>query len=106
MSIKLLSIGAVALSLIAGSALAAGNNSSTTGNAGAGTSALDNATKMQPFYTDSDMKTMKSDTDLKAAWLAMNKDDRDSMMKDCADATIAKAHTEFCQMTTRLGPAK
>lgn len=105
MGIKLLSIGAVTLSLIAGSALAA-SNSATGGNAGTGTSALDNATKMQAFYTDSGMKTMKSETELKAAWLAMNQEDRDAMMKDCADAAIAKAHAEFCTMTTRLGPAK
>jgi hypothetical protein len=52
------------------------------------------------------MKTMKSETELKAAWLAMNQEDRDAMMKDCADAAIAKAHAEFCTMTTRLGPAK
>jgi hypothetical protein len=82
--------------MIAGSALAAGSS---------GTSALDDPAKMAPFFTDSGMKTMKSDKEVKAAWMAMSKDDQAAMMKECSDAAISKAHDNFCKMTKQLDGA-
>lgn len=94
--IKLLCTSAMALTMMAGVALAAGET---------GTSALDNPEKMAPFYTDKDMKTLKSDADFKAAWEALTKEDRDSMMKDCSGKVIAADHDNFCKMTKQLGGA-
>ena len=94
MSIRMLCIGAMAFSMMTGAALAAGS----------GTSALDNATKMAAFYTDSSMKTMKSEAEFKTAWMTMSKDDQAMMMKECGDPATAKKHDKFCQMAMRLGP--
>ncbi len=93
---KFLCVSAVALAVMTGSALAAGET---------GSSALDNPEKMAPFYTDKDMKTLKSEADFKAAWEALTKEDRDSMMKDCSGKTIAADHDNFCKMTKQLGGA-
>eukprot|EP01035_Chromulina_nebulosa_P045786 gene45786-61996_t len=79
MNFKMLTMGAMALAMMTGSALAGGNN---------GTSALDDPAKMAPFYTDSGMKTMKSDDEFKKVWMAMTEEDRSSMMKDCGDNVI------------------
>ncbi|RJT27750.1 hypothetical protein D3242_33175, partial [Mesorhizobium jarvisii] len=54
MNIKKLTVGAIALSMMTGSALAAGN-----------TSALDDPAKMSPFFTDAGMKTLKTEKDFK-----------------------------------------
>lgn len=94
MNVKMLTLGAMALALMTGSALAAGDK---------GTSALDDSAKMAPFYTDKDMKTLKSEADFKAAWMALTDDDRASMKKDCGDEVIAKEHDNFCKMTKQLG---
>jgi hypothetical protein len=72
---------------------------------GGNTSALDNPEKMAPFYTDSGMKTMKSEKEFKAAWMAMKEEDRAGMMKECSDKAIAKSHDNFCKMTKQLGGA-
>ncbi|UVK46729.1 hypothetical protein BPNPMPFG_002434 [Mesorhizobium sp. AR07] len=96
MNIKTLCVGALALSMMTGAALA---------GAATGTSALDDPAKMSPFFTDAGMKTMKSEKEIKAAWMAMSKDDQASMMKECSDAAIAKAHDNFCKMTKQLGGA-
>ena len=63
--------------------------------AGSGTSALDNATKMAAFYTDSSMKTMKSEAEFKTAWMAMSKDDQAMMMNAtrCTLASMRRAGT-------------
>jgi len=61
MNFKMLTMGAMALAMMTGAALATGN----------GTSALDNPEKMAPCYTDSGMKTMKSEAEFKTAWMAM-----------------------------------
>ena len=74
MNFKMLTMGAMALAMMTGSALAATH-----------TSALDDPAKMAPFYTDSGMKTMKSEKEFKAAWMAMKDEDRTSMTKDCGD---------------------
>ncbi|MFC3326188.1 hypothetical protein [Mesorhizobium cantuariense] len=42
------------------------------------------------------MKTMKSEAEFKAAWMAM---------KECGDEAIAKTHDNFCKMTKQLGGA-
>lgn len=93
---KLLCVSAMALAVMTGASFAAGET---------GTSALDNPEKMAPFYTDKDMKTLKSDADFKAAWDALTKEDRDSMMKECSGKTIASDHDNFCKMTKQLGGA-
>ncbi|TIS14910.1 MAG: hypothetical protein E5X09_04230, partial [Mesorhizobium sp.] len=51
--------GAMALSMVSGVALAG---------------ALDSPDNMAPFFTDSSMKTMKSEADFKAAWATTAKD--------------------------------
>ncbi len=96
MNIKMLTIGSIALAMMTGSALA---------GSASGTSALDDPAKMSPFFTDAGMKTMKSDTDFKAAWMAMSEEDRAGMMKECGDEAIANQHDNFCKMTKQLGGA-
>ncbi len=93
---KLLCASAVALIVMTGATFAAGET---------GTSALDNPEKMAPFYADKDMKTLKSDADFKAAWMALTDDERAGMNKDCGDEVIAKEHDNFCKMTKELGGA-
>ncbi|GLQ78773.1 hypothetical protein GCM10007881_22890 [Mesorhizobium huakuii] len=97
MNFKMLTMGAMALAMMTGSALAASN--------GSGSSALDNPEKMAPFYTDAGMKTMKSEKEFKVAWMAMKDEDRAGMMKECGDKAIAKSHDNFCKMTKQLGGA-
>jgi len=81
MDIKNIFLGALALSIISGVALAG---------------ALDEPGNMAPFFTDSSMKTMKSGADFKAAWASTAKDKQDAMMKECQDAAMSKPHAEFC----------
>jgi hypothetical protein len=95
MKIKMLCLGALALSLTSGAAFAAGS----------GTSALDNQEMMKPFYTDSTMKTMQPMEEVKAAWMKMSKDDQAKVTKECGDEAIAKAHDNFCATTKQLGGA-
>ncbi|QPC91515.1 hypothetical protein [Mesorhizobium sp. INR15] len=96
MNFKMLSMGAMALAMITGSALAGGST---------GTSALDDPAKMAPFFTDPGMKTMRSEAEFKTAWMAMKEEDRAGMMKECGDEAIAKSHDNFCKMTKQLGGA-
>ncbi|RWA74101.1 hypothetical protein [Mesorhizobium sp.] len=101
MSIKMICFGAMALSMVAGSALAAGQT---------GTSALDDPAKMQPFYTDSSMKTMVSKDAFVKAWKAMSPEDQTAMMTACADeaknANAANTHPEFCSSVKENGGSK
>jgi len=85
MKVKIICVGAMALSMITGAALAAGG-------------ALDEPTKMAPFYTAADMKTLKSEADFKAAWAALKEEDRAEMKTECSDAAIVAAHGDFCTM--------
>ena len=91
MNIKMICLGAMTLSMVAGSALAGGGN---------GTSALDDPAKMQPFYTDSGMKTLRGNDDFVKAWKALTPEDQTSMKTACADelknATAANSHPDFC----------
>lgn len=95
MNFKMICMGAMALAMTTGAALSAGGN----------TSALDDPAKMTPFFTDAGMKTMKSEAEFKAAWMAMTEEDRAGMMKECGDEAIAKTHDNFCKMTKQLGGA-
>ena len=95
MNIKMLCLGALAISLSGGAAFAAGS----------GTSALDNPEMMKPFYTDATMKTVHPMKEFKAAWMKMSKKDQAEMMKECGDKAIAKDHDNFCAMTKQLGGA-
>ncbi|UVK46247.1 hypothetical protein BPNPMPFG_001867 [Mesorhizobium sp. AR07] len=95
MNFKMLTMGAMALAMMTGSAFAAATH----------TSALDDPAKMSPFFTDAGMKTMRTEKEFKAAWLAMKEEDRTSMMKDCGDNVIGKSHDNFCKMTKQLGGA-
>jgi len=91
MNLKKVVFATMTLAMVSGSAVAGS------------TSALDDPAKMSPFFTDAGMKTMKSEAEAKAAWAAMSQEDRDAIMKDCADATIAKAHENFCKMAMMMG---
>ncbi|WP_192243457.1 hypothetical protein [Mesorhizobium silamurunense] len=101
MNIKMICFGAMALSMVAGSALAAGQT---------GTSALDDPAKMQPFYTDSSMKTMVSKDAFTKAWKALSPEDQTAMMTACADeaknANAANSHPEFCSSVKENGGSK
>ena len=101
MNIKMICFGAMTLSMVAGSALAAG---------GTGTSALDNPAKMQPFYTDNTMKTMVGNDDFVKAWKALSPDDQTAMMAACDEeaknANAANGHPEFCSNVKANGGSK
>ena len=92
MNIKMLTVGAIALSMMTASALAAGN-----------TSALDDPAKMSPFFTDAGMKTLKTEKDFKTAWAAMKPDEQKAVLKDCGDTTLNKSHADFCAMAKKMG---
>ncbi|ADV14654.1 hypothetical protein EN962_14810 [Mesorhizobium sp. M7A.F.Ca.CA.001.09.2.1] len=93
MSIKMLTMGAMALAVMTGSALA---GSSTT-------SALDDPAKMSPFFTDAGMKTLRSEADFKTAWMSMKPDEQKAVLKDCGDTTLNKSHADFCAMAKKMG---
>lgn len=101
MNIKMIFLGAMALSMVGGSALA----SSATG-----TSALDDPAKMQPFYTDSNMKTLRGSDDFTKAWKALTEEDRKNIMTACDDevknANAANTHPEFCSSVKANGGSK
>ncbi|UVK42010.1 hypothetical protein BPNPMPFG_003643 [Mesorhizobium sp. AR07] len=92
MNIKMLSMAAMALAMMTGSALSAGN-----------TSALDDPATMSPFFTDAGMKTLRSEADFKTAWTAMKPEEQKALLKDCGDATTSKSHADFCAMAKKMG---
>ncbi|AZN96423.1 hypothetical protein EJ066_03480 [Mesorhizobium sp. M9A.F.Ca.ET.002.03.1.2] len=96
MKYKMIVLSAMALSMVSGVSLAAGDT---------GTSALD--AKMQPFFTDSSMKTLRSDDEFVTAWKALTDDDRMAMTKMCdeeaANANAANTHPEFCSSVKKHG---
>ncbi|WP_322415334.1 hypothetical protein [Mesorhizobium huakuii] len=102
MNIKMICFGAMALSMAAGSALAASGST--------GTSALDDPAKMQPFYTDSTMKKMRSNDEFIKAWKALTPEDQKMMMTACADevknANPTNTHPEFCSNVKQVGGSK
>jgi len=101
MNVKMICFSATLLSMVAGSALAAGQT---------GTSALDDPAKMQPFYTDSSMKTMVSKDAFTKAWKALSPEDQTAMMTACADeaknANAANTHPQFCSSVKENGGSK
>ena len=88
MNVKMICLGAFAFAALSGAALAG---------------ALDNPRSMSPFFTDSSMKTMKSDADMKKVWMKMSKKHQAAMMKECNDAAMSKPHAEFCVKVHELG---
>ena len=99
MNIKMICFGAMTLSMVAGSALAAGTT---------GTSALDDPAKMQPFYTDSSMKTMVGNDDFVKVWKALSPEDQTAMAAACDDETknATNSHPEFCSSVKQNGGSK
>ncbi|MBZ9669050.1 hypothetical protein FJ970_19540 [Mesorhizobium sp. B2-1-8] len=92
MNIKMLTMGALTVVMMTGSALAASN-----------TSALDDPAKMSPFFTDAGMKTLRSEKDFKTAWMSMKPDEKKAVLKDCGDTTLNKSHADFCAMAKKMG---
>ncbi|TGR92583.1 hypothetical protein EN834_35200, partial [bacterium M00.F.Ca.ET.191.01.1.1] len=88
MNLKAMCIGVFVLSAFGGVAFAG---------------VLDEPSNMQPFFTDSGMKTMKSSADFETAWKATPKAMQVSMMKECNDAAMSKPHAQFCAQLFALG---
>ncbi|MBZ9764758.1 hypothetical protein LB553_28385 [Mesorhizobium sp. CA8] len=88
MNLKAICLGAFALSVLGSVAFA---------------DALDEPSTMQPFFTDSGMKTMKSSADFETAWKAPPKSMQGAMMKECNDAAMSKPHAQFCAQLFALG---
>ena len=87
MNLKMLCTGAMALSMMTGAALAEHGG------------ALDEPTKMAPFYTAADMKTLKSEDDFKAAWEGLKDEDRATIKQECGGiASDDQGHGAFCTM--------
>lgn len=90
MNIKTVCISALAATVLAGGALAG---------------ALDEPAMMAPFFTDSSLKTMKSDDEMKKVWAGMPKTYQDNMMRECQDAAMSKPYAVFCEKLKALGGA-
>jgi hypothetical protein len=67
-------------------------------------SVFDKPNTMATFYTDAEMKTLKSDEDFKAAWMALTQEDRDAFSREC-DTDAEQLHNDFCEKTKQLGGA-
>ncbi|TIS48102.1 hypothetical protein [Mesorhizobium sp.] len=87
MNTKIVCISALAATVLAGEALAG---------------ALDEPAMMAPFFTDSSLKTMKSDDEMKKVWSGMPKSNQDNMMKECQDAAMSKPYAVFCDKLKAL----
>ncbi len=85
MNLKMLSIAAVSLT-IAGNAFA---------QSATGSPRLDDATMMGSFYTDSDMKTMKTGDDFNAAMTGLKSEDREAIMNECKLQNTKRV--DFCE---------
>ena len=83
--LRKLLVGAAALTMITGAALAQSD----------GTSALDNPEMMQPFYSDEARTQMKSPEEISAAVKAMNTEDRAKLAEECKNVTSPRA--SFCE---------
>lgn len=80
MNIKMICLGAVALSMVSGAALAG---------------ALDNPST---FSTETSMKSMSSQA-------SMTNVAKPGTWKECSNQTIDKQHNDFCKLTMQLGGA-
>lgn len=70
------------------------------GQASAG--ALDEPDTMEPFFTDSSMKTMKPMEEFKAVFFAMPTEKQAEMKGECA-GQIQQPYTDFCANVNTLG---
>lgn len=96
MTFKTLALAGVALAMISGAAVAQTTNSATGAQGSTPPGAiLDDNTKMQPFYTDSEMKTMRTGDEFKSAWMGMSAEDRDRVKNECQNTNSPKA--SFCE---------
>lgn len=94
MNIKMLCLGALAVTMAGGAAFAASD-----------TTALDNPETMKPFYSDSEMKTLVPETDFEAAWMKMTEDNKTKIVRECSEEDVVKAHEDFCAMSRKFGEA-
>ncbi len=97
--INKLLLGAFALSMATGAALA-----DTTTTTNPEPSVFDKEATMSTFYTDTDMKTLKSEEEFRTSWMALTDEDRDQITREC-DTDAEKLHNDFCAMTKKLGGA-
>ncbi|MER8972366.1 MULTISPECIES: hypothetical protein [unclassified Mesorhizobium] len=70
------------------------------GQASAG--ALDEPDTMEPFFTDSSMKTMKPMEEFKAVFFAMPAEKQAQMKGECA-RQVQQPYTDFCANVNTLG---
>lgn len=91
MNVKAICLGAFTLSIAVNAALAG---------------ALDVIDNLQPFYTDSSMKTLRPMPEFKAAFMAAPTGTRDMMMRECQDAAQSKPYAEFCANVNALAGMK
>jgi hypothetical protein len=64
--------------------------------------ALDEPATMAPFYTDSNLKTLKPMAELKAAFKSMPKEKRDEVVRVCNDPSTSHRLDEFCAVVNTL----
>lgn len=89
--LRKLLVGAAALTMMAGAAMAQTSGSSST----EGTSALDNPETMKPFYSDEGMTTLRSNDEISAAVKAMNTEDKAKIAQECQNVTTQRE--SFCK---------
>ena len=90
MKIRTACLGALALTVLSGTAFAG---------------ALDEPTIMGEFYVDQAMKTIQSPEKMKVAWGKMSKENQEKIMKECQDAAMSKPHAEFCEKVQAIAGA-
>jgi hypothetical protein len=64
--------------------------------------ALDEPSTMEPFYTDSTLKTLKPMAELKAAFRSMPKAKRDEVVRLCNDPSTSNRLEDFCAVVNTL----
>jgi hypothetical protein len=96
MNMKAILVGVIALSMASSAALAGGRK---------GSSALDDPDLMKTFYTDAEMKNLKTDVELKTVWNSTAQEDREAMIKECGDSVTGRPHNDLCSKTKQLGGA-
>ena len=99
MKLKAIALAAATVAMISSAALAQTDNPTTgsTGTQGSpepGTILEDNA-KMAPFYTDAEMKQMKTGDEFKAAFQSMSAEDQKRLRDECMNVSSPRA--AFCE---------
>lgn len=99
MKLKLASAALLALMLTGGAAFA---QASTTADPAAPDTTqadklqpLEDPAMMKPFFTDDTMATMRTDEEMKSAWMAMSAEHQKAMKDQCATTDSVK-FKEFC----------